>query len=349
MAQDVIVKVNGEKVDCTIISVTDNQVAYKISGDIHTKYLGKTYVKEIVYGQKNETKPETEIPKETIVENKIIDVELVLASKEPAANTEKSEKDTCDNIILRSGEEISSKVIEVGVTEIKYRKCPKVSGPLYSVLKSDVFMIQYSNGKKDIMPEEKVVQKKNEEEPVTWQPKPMAEEKSKFKNYTTFGVYMWDSFDEVLSWNINSSVHFQPIYFFSVGIGSGLFFRKPYYNYYYDEKKTLVYLPLVGELKFLFSKHRFSPIIAFSGGYLFSLSKGPEDPYGYYGGNYKELGGATFNAELGFRILNYNRLGLVFSISYVINHMGYRRTYNGQDHDNKIDNRFLGINVGITF
>ena len=63
--------------------------------------------------------------------------------------------DSCDNIILRNGEEISSKVIEVGVTEIKYRKCSKTNGPIYSVLKSSVFMIQYSNGKKEIISEEK--------------------------------------------------------------------------------------------------------------------------------------------------------------------------------------------------
>ncbi len=68
--------------------------------------------------------------------------------------------DSCDNIILRNGEEISCKVIEVGVTEIKYNKCPKSGGPIYSILKDDVFMIQYSNGSKDIIPKEKGVGKK---------------------------------------------------------------------------------------------------------------------------------------------------------------------------------------------
>jgi len=61
--------------------------------------------------------------------------------------------DTCDNIILRNGEEISAQVIEVGTAEIKYRKCQNIKGPLYSINKKEVFMIKYVNGTKDIMPE----------------------------------------------------------------------------------------------------------------------------------------------------------------------------------------------------
>ncbi len=64
--------------------------------------------------------------------------------------------DSCDNIILKNGNEISAKVLEVGVTEIKYKKCPDNNDPIYSIKKSDVFMIKYPDGSKDIMPEEKV-------------------------------------------------------------------------------------------------------------------------------------------------------------------------------------------------
>lgn len=63
--------------------------------------------------------------------------------------------DTCDNIVLRNGDELSAKVIEVGTSEIKYKKCQNLNGPLYSISKKDVFMIKYANGTKDIMPEEK--------------------------------------------------------------------------------------------------------------------------------------------------------------------------------------------------
>lgn len=58
--------------------------------------------------------------------------------------------DSCDLIITLSGNEIRSKVFEVGEVEIKYRKCDFQTGPLYTIKKSDVFMIKYSNGSKDV-------------------------------------------------------------------------------------------------------------------------------------------------------------------------------------------------------
>ena len=56
----------------------------------------------------------------------------------------------CDIIVLKNGAEVSVKVIEIGLTEIKYKKCENLSGPSYTIEKSDVFMIKYSNGTKDV-------------------------------------------------------------------------------------------------------------------------------------------------------------------------------------------------------
>lgn len=55
-----------------------------------------------------------------------------------------------DNIILRTGEEIKAKVQEIGLADIKYKKTDNPTGPLYTILKSDVFMIKYENGTKDV-------------------------------------------------------------------------------------------------------------------------------------------------------------------------------------------------------
>jgi hypothetical protein len=55
-----------------------------------------------------------------------------------------------DIILLRTGEEISSKVLEVGTDEIKYKKWENVDGPSYAIKKGDVFMIKYKNGSKDV-------------------------------------------------------------------------------------------------------------------------------------------------------------------------------------------------------
>lgn len=62
--------------------------------------------------------------------------------------------DSCDNIILKDGTEISAKVEEISESIIKYRRCDNLSGPLYSISKSKVFMIKYSNGNKDIFDKE---------------------------------------------------------------------------------------------------------------------------------------------------------------------------------------------------
>ncbi|MDR3327945.1 MAG: hypothetical protein LBT04_07500 [Prevotellaceae bacterium] len=55
------------------------------------------------------------------------------------------------DIILKSdGEEIQARVTEVGTSVIKYQKFSNLSGPVYSIVKSKVFMITYESGDKDI-------------------------------------------------------------------------------------------------------------------------------------------------------------------------------------------------------
>src|SRR4051812_47852142 len=59
-----------------------------------------------------------------------------------------------DVIFLRSGEEISSNVTEVNPNEIKYKKTDNPDGPVYTALKTDVLLIKYKNGTKDIVANE---------------------------------------------------------------------------------------------------------------------------------------------------------------------------------------------------
>jgi len=58
--------------------------------------------------------------------------------------------DSCDVITLKTGEEIQAKVIEVDLDKVRYKKCGNNDGPVYTLKKSDVFMIKYANGTKDI-------------------------------------------------------------------------------------------------------------------------------------------------------------------------------------------------------
>ena len=57
-----------------------------------------------------------------------------------------------DVIIKENGEEIKAKVTEVGSSEIKYKKFGNESGPTYTISKSELFLIKYADGSKEIMP-----------------------------------------------------------------------------------------------------------------------------------------------------------------------------------------------------
>jgi hypothetical protein len=50
---------------------------------------------------------------------------------------------------MRYSENIIVKVIEVGTTEVKYKKQDNLNGPMFSILKSDLLMIKYENGTTD--------------------------------------------------------------------------------------------------------------------------------------------------------------------------------------------------------
>lgn len=55
-----------------------------------------------------------------------------------------------DIIILKNGDEIKSKIQEVSIDQVKYKKWENLDGPNYASLKSEIFMIKYQNGTKDV-------------------------------------------------------------------------------------------------------------------------------------------------------------------------------------------------------
>jgi hypothetical protein len=56
-----------------------------------------------------------------------------------------------DLITKKNGEEIKAKILEVTQSEIKYKNFDQQSGPLFTIQKSEIFMIRYENGTKDIL------------------------------------------------------------------------------------------------------------------------------------------------------------------------------------------------------
>ncbi|MCB8994620.1 MAG: hypothetical protein H6538_03320 [Bacteroidales bacterium] len=55
-----------------------------------------------------------------------------------------------DVILLRTGDEIKATVNEISNDIIKYRKFENPTGPFYTISKSDVFMIKYENGTREV-------------------------------------------------------------------------------------------------------------------------------------------------------------------------------------------------------
>ena len=56
-----------------------------------------------------------------------------------------------DILVLKNGDEIESKITEIGINEIKYKKHSLPDGPDYVCLKSDVFMIKFKTAAKKFL------------------------------------------------------------------------------------------------------------------------------------------------------------------------------------------------------
>ncbi|GAA3981205.1 hypothetical protein [Hymenobacter antarcticus] len=55
-----------------------------------------------------------------------------------------------DTLVRRNGDELAVKVLEITPTEVKYRRTDNLEGPIVSVWRSDVFMVRYANGTKEV-------------------------------------------------------------------------------------------------------------------------------------------------------------------------------------------------------
>jgi hypothetical protein len=56
-----------------------------------------------------------------------------------------------DLLTKQTGEELQVKVLELTPTEVRYKRTDNPDGPLISVRKTDVFMIRYANGTKEVL------------------------------------------------------------------------------------------------------------------------------------------------------------------------------------------------------
>jgi len=59
-----------------------------------------------------------------------------------------------DIILLKSGDELSVKITEIGTDDLKYKKADFLDGPNYVLSNTDIFMIKFSNGDKQVFNQE---------------------------------------------------------------------------------------------------------------------------------------------------------------------------------------------------
>ena len=61
-----------------------------------------------------------------------------------------------DVITYKNGKEAKGTVTDVTTTDIKFKKEDNPDGPIYVVSKSEIFMIRYANGSKDVFGEKQI-------------------------------------------------------------------------------------------------------------------------------------------------------------------------------------------------
>jgi len=137
-----------------------------------------------------------------------------------------------DVLTKKTGEEIQSKVLEVTTAEIKYKKFDNPNGPTFTILKSEVLMIRYENGSKDIFNEPQIAQ--GQKQSSTENPVPFNKNEIKGNALAlvlgSFGV----AYERIL--NEESAVGFAINVPFTDDLLDINYTATAYYRYYFGEK-----------------------------------------------------------------------------------------------------------------
>lgn len=80
---------------------------------------------------------------------KNITASLISKEPEPVFTGNKTFLDNCDTLVLRNGDAILAKVLEVDPREIKYKNCNNLNGPTYVIEKNKVDYVIYTNGQRE--------------------------------------------------------------------------------------------------------------------------------------------------------------------------------------------------------
>lgn len=62
-----------------------------------------------------------------------------------------AESDSCDVLVFKDGSEIRVRILDINLTEVKYKKCDSPDGPNYVNRKSELFMVRYADGRREVL------------------------------------------------------------------------------------------------------------------------------------------------------------------------------------------------------
>jgi hypothetical protein len=110
------------------------------------QHKGRSEKTPVIQTQQKISVP-NEKPEQVIVLNENKDLGFLNDLKKPALLIT---NDTCgDKIFFKNGTIVSAKVVEVDREKIKYKRCDNLDGPLFTVNKRSLTMVQYYNGVKE--------------------------------------------------------------------------------------------------------------------------------------------------------------------------------------------------------
>ena len=144
----------------SFISCTVQKRLYRNGYSVHWNSLNKSTKSDVVNNEfessvselKEENSDFVSTSNEIIIQEKKV---VNLKNENPELKKNQSEKtidsSKCDLILLKNGEEISVKVLEISPTEVKYKRCDNLEGPTITINKLSILSISYSNGSKEVI------------------------------------------------------------------------------------------------------------------------------------------------------------------------------------------------------
>jgi hypothetical protein len=108
------------------------------------------YINEIEYTESLTASADNTI----IPSGRISSAEYLINTPKQAGKSDKlyiTQLPGCDTLVLRSGSVLLGKVEEIGQSEIRYKKCDNLNGPVISLAKSDVVQIKFVNGTREVI------------------------------------------------------------------------------------------------------------------------------------------------------------------------------------------------------